>query len=361
MLDVRRSRTDQARFDFVSGLMMYNSTGIGRAMAETYHDQAARMPTQPPSIADVAAVMEDHPAYKFGAFFERHNHAMMFDTALDILQRDGAKVDAWLDAINLPGSLGSVTLDPELPVPNYYKSINIHTQPGNYHGKYAGFLYHWMLGPFLVHRDDRDEMGWALARGVPQRPYERIVDLGCGIGKSTLPYCELYPDADVIGVDYAGAMLRYGHKLAEARGKSVSYLQRQAESTGIEANSVDLVVAIWLFHELPHRARDAVVREALRILKPGGVFAIMESPPFKALQNDYSPLSAFLLDSTGRRMDDPFIPEFFKQDRTEMFRDGGFTAVRDVPLPNELTGWGTGEAYFFGAYPWWMTIGEKPE
>ena len=120
-----------------------------------------------------------------------------------------------------------------------------------------------------------------------------------------------------------------------------------------------MVVAIWLFHELPQKARDKVVREAYRILRPGGVFAIMESPPFDNLINEYSKLSAFLLDSTGRRMSDPYIPGFFKEDRTEMFERGGFSNAEDVPLPNELTGWGSGDSYFFGAYPWWMTIATK--
>jgi hypothetical protein len=85
----------------------------------------------------------------------------------------------------------------------------------------------------------------------------------------------------------------------------------------------------------------------------------MESPPFKVLQEEYSPLSAFLLDSTGRRMEDPFLPGFLAEDRVRMFEEGGFGEVRDVPLPNELTGWGFGGEYFFGAYPWWATIGVK--
>ena len=132
-----------------------------------------------------------------------------------------------------------------------------------------------------------------------------------------------------------------------------------AEDTGLDDESFDLITAIWLFHELPTKVRDQVVAEAYRLLRPGGVFAIMESPPFKNLEQDYSKLSSFLLDSTGRRMSDPYIPGFFKEDRVEMFKRGGFSDPKDVALPNDLTGWGSGESYFFGSYPWWMTIGEK--
>lgn len=353
------TRTEQARLDFVAGLMRFNSTGYGRAMAEYYAASASRWADDKPTIEDVATVMEPSVPYRLGAFFERHNHALMFRTTLDILQRQRDSVRGQLDAPNRPGALGRLELDPSVGVPSYYKKLEIHTQPGNYHGEFGGVLYHWMIGPFFVNRDDHDGMGWALARGVPRRDYRRILDLGCGVGKSTMPYCELYPDAEVVGVDYAAEQLRYAHWLAEKRRRRVRYVQRMAERTGFEDGSFDLVVAIFLFHEMPRRARDETVREAYRLLRPGGVFAIMESPPFAVLREHFSPLSAFLLDSTGRRMDDPYIPEFFQENRVAMLRRGGFEVARDVPLPNELTGWGSDESYFFGAYPWWMTIGEK--
>ena len=358
-LDIQRSRAEQARLDFVGGLMAFNSTGFGPAMGAWYRENETRL-DDPSDIREVGALMEQGAAYRFGAFFERHNHAQMFRAILDILERRGDEARAWLDDCNRPGALGSLELDPELETPRYYRKIEIHTQPGNYHAEFAGFLYHWMISPFLVGRDDGDEMGWNLARAVPKGDYRRILDLGCGVGKSTFPYCELHPDAEVVGLDYSASMLKYGHKLAESRGHKVHFTQRLAEDTGYPDASFDVVSAVWLFHELPGKVRAAVVREAFRLLRPGGIFAIMESPPFKVLQEEYSPLSAFLLDSTGRRMEDPFLPGFLAEDRVRMFEQGGFSEVRDVPLPNELTGWGFGGEYFFGAYPWWATIGVRP-
>jgi len=361
MTPLTRTRREQAQIDFDGELMAFNSLVIGKVMAADYARQFPGGRSEPPNIEEIASVMSDAASYRFGAFFEYHNHGRMFRHLLGTIERQGTVVRRWLDSVNEPGSLGSVDLDPKLNPPAYYRGIEIHTQPGNYHGEFAGILYHTMIGPFLVHRDDHDEMGWALARGIPDRGYKRIVDLGCGIGKSTLPYCDLYPEAEVIGIDYAAPMLKYAHRLSESRGKRVRYVQSYAERTGLEENSADLVTAIWLFHEMPRAARAATVREALRILRPGGFFAIMESPPFKELREQYGPLSAFLLDSTGRRMSDPFIPEFFSCDRVAMLAEGGFVDTENVALPNELTGWESGESYFFGAYPWWMTIGRKPE
>ena len=35
-MQIQKSRSEQAKFDFVSGLMQYNSTGLGKAMTEFF-------------------------------------------------------------------------------------------------------------------------------------------------------------------------------------------------------------------------------------------------------------------------------------------------------------------------------------
>lgn len=357
-MNIQKTRTEQARYDFVSGLMKFNSTGIGAGMT-SYFEKNKHLITSPPQMADVKELMENAPIYQFGAFFERSNHQLMFETILDILEARKDDVMEWLNAYNEPGALGSLELNPGLGIPVYYRNLDIHTQPGNYHSHYGGFLYHWMIGPFLVDRDENDDMGWDLANGLPKGDYKRILDLGCGIGKSTFPYCDLYPDADIYGLDYAAGMLKYGHKLAESRGKKVHFVQRMAEEPGFEDESFDLITALWLFHEVPKKSMQKIVREAHRLLKPGGVFAMMESPPYKVMNEEYSPLTEFLLDSTARRMHDPFIRVLMRMERPDLLKEGGFKDAKDVALPNHLTGWNNEGSYFFGAFPWWMTIGTK--
>jgi ubiquinone/menaquinone biosynthesis C-methylase UbiE len=356
---VERTREEQARYDFAGALMGFNSNGIGKAMTTHYENRVGSLGNAHPTMGDVKKIMEDSTIYKFGAFFEHYNHWLMFRTTLDILEPRREQVSGWLDDAAAESTLGSLTLNDDVKPPYYYERLDIHTQPGNYHAEYGGFLYHWMIDPFLVYRDTDHQMGQALANGVPKRDYRRILDMGCGIGKSTMPLCDAFPEAEVHGLDYAASMLKYGHRLAESEGKAIHFHQALAEDTGLPDESFDLITAIWLFHEVPKKSMEAIVREAHRLLRPGGVFAIMESPPYKVLNRDYSPLTEFLIDSTGRRMNDPYIPTLFALDREELFRNNGMTNVREEALPNYLTGWNEADSYFFGAFPWWMTLGEK--
>ena len=155
-MQLTKTLDEQARFDFVSGLMKYNSTGIGKSMTEYFLDNESKIKPDEPVIESIGAFMNDAPIYKFGAFFELNNHALMFETVLDILEKRRDEVTAWLEDYNRGPCKGQLTLNDEVSTPYYYKNIDIHTQPGSYHAEFAGFLYHWMIGPFLVHRDDQD-------------------------------------------------------------------------------------------------------------------------------------------------------------------------------------------------------------
>src|SRR5690606_1141847 len=83
---------------------------------------------------------------------------------------------------------------------------------------------------------------------------EYILDMGCSVGHSTLPYVERYPGAEVHGIDVAAPMLRYAHARAASLGKSVHFSQRDAEQTGLPDQSFDLVVSHILLHETSTKA-----------------------------------------------------------------------------------------------------------
>ncbi len=58
----------------------------------------------------------------------------------------------------------------------------------------------------------------------------------------------------------------------------IHFQHAAAEAMNLPDASQNLVSACLLFHELPQSAAQNIVKEAFRILKPGGVLSVMVSP-----------------------------------------------------------------------------------
>jgi SAM-dependent methyltransferase len=105
----------------------------------------------------------------------------------------------------------------------------------------------------------------------------RVLDLGCGAGQDCYVLAQLVgPEGAVVGVDMTTEQLavaerhrawhaeRFGYANVEFRH---GYIERLAE-LGLADNSFDLIVSNCVINLVPDKA--AVLREARRLLKPGG-------------------------------------------------------------------------------------------
>jgi len=210
-----------------------------------------------------------------------------------------------------PGDLGTLALDPALPLPRYQAAVDNHSLPGGYHAEVVpddvrqGAIYAQSSNAYLLNRtgarhDYRGQtvIAHLLARwpdlatgpGAPRR----ILDLGCLVGASTLAYAEQFPDAEIHAVDTSAPALRFAHGLAERRGLAVHYHQQDAEHLHFPDDSFDVVVSHALLHETSQPAVKAILRECLRVLRPGGVTAHAEVParvevmsPWQNLRSGY--------------------------------------------------------------------------
>ena len=54
------------------------------------------------------------------------------------------------------------------------------------------------------------------------------------------------------------------------------FYQDNAETTHFEDESFDLIQYTYVLHEMPEVNADLVVREAMRLLKPGGILSGFE-------------------------------------------------------------------------------------
>ncbi len=181
---------------------------------------------------------------------------------------------------------GKLELNPDMHIPMYCKH-EIHMQPGGYVGDpLGGYVYHYGTNNFWEHRNNQDEMDTELAKAVPvpkDGKVKRILHTGCSSGQLTLRLQELYPDAEVWGVDVGGPMVRYAHMRAVDLGVGANFRQALAEDTGFPDGYFDIVTSFLLFHEVSSEGAEAIINEGFRVLRPGGVFYSRDQRDWKKM------------------------------------------------------------------------------
>jgi ubiquinone/menaquinone biosynthesis C-methylase UbiE len=127
--------------------------------------------------------------------------------------------------------------------------------------------------------------GPSLARLVALVPVQSewsALDVATGAGHTALAFAPLV--SRVVASDITDAMLRETEKLAAARGlANVETAKGEAGNLPFADSSFDLVTCRLAAHHFPNAS--AFVAESFRVLKPGGVFALVDnvSPDEKML------------------------------------------------------------------------------
>ena len=99
-----------------------------------------------------------------------------------------------------------------------------------------------------------------------------IVDVGCGGGALVRRLAAL--GADVIGVEVSEQQLA-----AAAAEPGARYLVGRAQALPLDDASVDVVVFMRSLHHVPPSEMADALREAARVLRPGGVVYVAEPLP----------------------------------------------------------------------------------
>ncbi len=114
---------------------------------------------------------------------------------------------------------------------------------------------------------------WLLRRVTPS-PDVRALDLGCGTGGLTVLLARR--GFTVHAVDHSPDMLAVARSKVDAEGlsDSVTFSERDIRSMPFPDRSFDLVTCQRVLHHIPDA--EAVISEAARVLKPGGVFFLSD-------------------------------------------------------------------------------------
>lgn len=153
----------------------------------------------------------------------------------------------------------------------------------------------------------------------------RALDIGCGNAALTIKLAQKYPSAKVVGIDYWGKNWEYSKNTCETNAKiegasdRVTFQKASASKLPFEDESFDVVVSNLTFHEVRDTAdKRKVVREALRVVKKGGIFVFQDLFLIKQAYGDTDDLVRTIrgwgIEKAEfiKTRDEPFIPRALK-------------------------------------------------
>lgn len=326
-----------ARQQFVHSLKQYVATHISPGNRSIYEQRLKPQFEQehqrsPETRQEVHQLMQQEPYYRMWGALRRTAQEMLWESVNSSVERQLPELMARSQQLHNT-AIGSLKLNPDFQVPAYHTALDIHCMPGGYHSEYrendlaAGATYDrgvylyamGRLGPL------NDGMGKAVVQNYlklqhPDLKPAKILDMGCSVGHSTLPYVDAYPDAEVYAIDVGAPVLRYAHARAEALGKRVHFSQQNAEHTDFDENSFDLIVSHILLHEASPKAIANILRECHRLLKPGGLMVHAEAPLYKNMDA----FSAFMFDWETQNNNEPWWSAMRELDLEALTVQAGF-------------------------------------
>ncbi|AJP72781.1 class I SAM-dependent methyltransferase [Sphingomonas hengshuiensis] len=359
------SHDEAARYNFLANFNKYLSGTVAAGNKLAYETRVlpafrAEHGREPADRFEVRHAMNRDPWHRLWSACRRNSMEMRQQNGRAIVLRQIDTLDAKARQFN--EGRDTLELDPSVAVPRYQGAVDIHCMPGSYHGEErpgdvsAGANYDSGLfattggqlgalsdggGQALVEWIKRERPGW-----TPRR----ILDLGATIGHNIVPLALAFPDAEVIAIDTAAPVLRYGHARAQALGAhTLRFVQMDAEDMArFPEGHFDWVQTTMYLHELSGKALPRIVAEGVRVLAPGGLMFHLEQPQYTPKMPLFE---QFLRDWDAFNNNEPFWSAMHALDLKQIMADAGLprecqfvTGVRavadrsifpDAPAPEE--------------------------
>ena len=117
---------------------------------------------------------------------------------------------------------------------------------------------------------DLEECLAALEEGITGAPTDGyVLEIGCGVGRLTIPLAERHPEWQFIGADISPEMIRE----ARRRVRGILFMTIRGRNLAIFEDSFFVAAySMTTLQHIPKLAQKEHLDEVYRVLKPGGVF-----------------------------------------------------------------------------------------
>lgn len=329
---------EAARYNYLAALNKYLSGAIGAGNKIAYDTRVlpafqAEHGRDPADRFEIRDAMNADDWHRYWSALKRNSMEMRQQNGRAIALRQIDELSAKVRQYN--EGRDTLILDPALPLPHYMNATDIHCMPGSYHGEertgdmsaganYDSGFFATTGGALGALSDGGGQalVEW-IAKERPGWKPRRILDIGCTIGHNIVPLALAFPDTEVIAIDTAAAVLRYGHARAQALGaKNIRFIQMNAEDMSrFPDGHFDWVQTTMFLHELSGKALPRIINEGARVLAPGGLMFHLEQPEY----SDDMPLyEQFIRDWDAFNNNEPFWSAMHALDVKQVMADAGF-------------------------------------
>jgi ubiquinone/menaquinone biosynthesis C-methylase UbiE len=338
-LRITRNSDETSRQHFVKGMRSYILNDLAGHMRTVWTKKTepkfeklnGRKPDNGPEIHKT---IKSETIFKFYSSLRCNTQEMVWRSVLPAINRERHELAKKVNHLSKSEdkAKGTMSLNPKLSIPKYTAELDVHLMPGNYHEEKIkddvaqGSLYDNGLEVFSFGllgkrmEDITTSVSTFFKKKYPTITPEKILDMGCTTGHSTLPWKDRYPNAEIHGIDVGGPCIRYAHGRAQSYGVTAHFHQMDAEFTNFEDETFDIVYSCMFLHEVPLKNIKAILKEAYRVLKPGGIMIHYELPPNSIM----SPYDGFYLDWDSYYNKEPFYKAFRDADAKKEITEAGF-------------------------------------
>lgn len=213
--------------------------------------------------------------------------------------------------------------------PSYYLQ-NFHHQTDGYLSDTSANLYDLQVDILFNGAADamRRRVLAPLKHGLETFAYTaprqiRVLDVACGTGRTLKQIRGMLPKASLYGVDLSDAYLRKANQsLSQKPDELPQLVQANAEALPFLDDYFHAVTSVFLFHELPPQARQRVIEQCFRVLKPGGTFIICDS-----IQVMDAPDFAPVMEGFASTFHEPYYRHYTTDNLVGRLEQAGFTNV----------------------------------
>lgn len=356
---------ESSRQGFVAALKGYVNGPMEHQLASLYKETLepefkSKNGRTPIDSTEATPLFESTELYQLWASMVYTSQDLLWETVGQSVDRLRPDFEALEGGIEPETVLGSLELNPNLSLPCPISSTEIHRQPGGYFYEstpkdltsplqYFASIELYRKAKGLSSGAKTGEAGMmrfmvdTLKEKYPNIKPKRILDLGCAVGTETAGLKEMFPDAEIHGVDLSAPFLRFAHLWAEKKQVPVHFRQADARETGFPDGHFDLIVSHILFHETWEDILPKIMEEARRILAPEGVFFNADVP----YQPNRMPMTKQVT-NTWQVVNngEPFWAGFVNSDVSKSLAKAGFDTDKIFEFYKPL---GRGDYFLFGA------------